>query len=85
MFDGVEVPAPRTVQPIVSRGAKAEGVVGREGMTSDHLESHTLKLARTDSVTIMDLQTATYVFPSYRFDPDSLPTHSDCHEAAYAD
>jgi hypothetical protein len=36
------------------------------------------------SVTIMDLWTATYVFTSYHFDPDSLPTHSDCHEVAYA-
>jgi hypothetical protein len=39
----------------------------------------------TTLVTIMDLWTATYVFPSYCSDPDSLPTHSDCHEVAYAD
>jgi hypothetical protein len=33
---------------------------------------------------IMDLWTVTYAFLSYRSDPDSLPTHSDCHEAPYA-
>jgi hypothetical protein len=35
-------------------------------------------------VMIMDSWAATYVFPFCRFDPDSLPTHSDCHEDAYA-
>jgi hypothetical protein len=36
-------------------------------------------------VTIMDLWAANYVFPFIRFDPDSLPTHSDCHEVTYDD
>jgi hypothetical protein len=35
-------------------------------------------------VTIMDLWAANYVSPFIRFDPDSLRTHSDCHEATYA-
>jgi hypothetical protein len=48
MFDGVEVPAPRTVHPIASRGPEAEGIVSRECMSSDHLEGCALKLARTD-------------------------------------
>jgi Chromo (CHRromatin Organisation MOdifier) domain len=37
------------------------------------------------NVTIMDLWAANYVFPFVRFDPDSLPTHSDCHEVTYDD
>jgi hypothetical protein len=37
------------------------------------------------NVTIMDSWAATYVFPSYCSDPDSLPTHLDCHEVTYAD
>jgi hypothetical protein len=36
-------------------------------------------------VTIMDSWAVTYVFPSYRSDPDSLPIHSDYHKFAYAD
>jgi hypothetical protein len=35
------------------------------------------------TVTIMDLWTVTYAFLFYRSDPDSLTTHSDCHEVAY--
>jgi hypothetical protein len=38
-----------------------------------------------DGVTIMDLWAANYVFPFIRSDPDSLPTHSDCHEVTYDD
>jgi gag-polypeptide of LTR copia-type/GAG-pre-integrase domain len=39
----------------------------------------------SNSVTITDLWTVTYVFPSYRSDPDSLPTQLDCHKVTYAD
>jgi hypothetical protein len=52
--------------------------------TLKNLTIHNLEMVIV-IVTIMDLWTANYVFPFIRFDPDSLPTHSDCHEVTYDD
>jgi hypothetical protein len=49
------------------------------------------KLSKLDAqtlvpcVTIMDSWAVNYVFLFAHFDPDSLHTHSDCHEVTYAD
>jgi hypothetical protein len=58
-------------------GDRAASGKGRDGVTSSDGD--------VGSVTITDLWTVTYVFPSYCSDPDSLPTHLDCHEVTYAD